>query len=157
MEKVSHMTVQRILHDNLQRVQALSVEDYAPRLRFCTWFLNKCNRNLLFHPSILFTDEAGFTRDGIINFHNSHMWADENPHGIIQSRHQQRFSINIWAGIIGDFFIWPHSTTKQTRRFIVSGFPSNRLQPLLEEVPIETRQNMWFMHDGALNETFPNK
>lgn len=174
MERVSHMTVQRILHDNLlypyhlQRVQALSVEDYAPRLRFCTWFLNKCNLNHSFHSSVLFTDEAGFTRDGIINFHNNHLWADENPHGIIQSRHQQRFSINVWAGIIGDYLIGPVVLPNRLDGLSYLDFLQNGLPPLLEEVPIETRQQMWFMHDGApahfrrevreyLNETYHNK
>jgi hypothetical protein len=44
---------------------------------------------------IIFTDEAYFTRDGIQNFHDQHLWADENPHAILPSHHQQRFSINI--------------------------------------------------------------
>jgi hypothetical protein len=30
--------------------------------------------------NILFTDEAGFTIDGIVNFHNAHVWVNENPH-----------------------------------------------------------------------------
>ncbi|KAJ8954452.1 hypothetical protein NQ318_011128 [Aromia moschata] len=33
---------------------------------------------------ILFTDEACFTRRGITNFHNEHVYADENPHAIKQ-------------------------------------------------------------------------
>ena len=55
-----------------------------------------------FAASILFTDEASFGRDGIRNFHNDHLWADENPHGRRESRSQHRFSVNVWAGIVGD-------------------------------------------------------
>jgi hypothetical protein len=44
-------------------------------------------------------DEAHFTRDGIQNSHNQHFWADENPHVILLSHHQQQFSINITASI----------------------------------------------------------
>jgi hypothetical protein len=44
-----------------------------------------------------------FCRDGIINIHNQHQWLEENPHGVIHSRHQQQFSINVWAAIIGDW------------------------------------------------------
>jgi hypothetical protein len=41
-------------------------------------------------------------RDDIINIHKQHQWAEENPHGLISSKHQQQFSINAWAGIVGD-------------------------------------------------------
>jgi hypothetical protein len=54
---------------------------------------------------MFFTDEAAFTRDGIVNFHNLHAWADVSPHNILESRHQQRFSLNIWAGVLGDQLI----------------------------------------------------
>jgi hypothetical protein len=38
---------------------------------------------------VIFTVEAEFTRDGIQNFHNQHLWADGNPHAILPSHHQQ--------------------------------------------------------------------
>jgi hypothetical protein len=48
-----------------------------------------------FVPSVLFTDEAAFTRNGIMNFHSNHLWAEENPHAFVQYRHQQQFTINV--------------------------------------------------------------
>lgn len=61
-----------------------------------------------FLSAVLFTDEVAFTRDGIINFHNIHHWAEENPCAILQStRHQQQFSVNVWAGIICDYLVGP--------------------------------------------------
>ena len=33
--------------------------------------------------NILFTDEAHFTRDGVNNTRNSHLWGRENPHGTV--------------------------------------------------------------------------
>jgi hypothetical protein len=51
-------------------------------------------------------DEAYFTRDGIQNVHNRHVFADENPYAIVSSHHQQWLSINIWAPIFGDNFFW---------------------------------------------------
>jgi hypothetical protein len=45
---------------------------------------------------------ARFGRGSIINIHNEHQWAEENPHGVTHSMHQQKFSINVWAGIVGD-------------------------------------------------------
>ncbi|KAJ4430198.1 hypothetical protein ANN_22408 [Periplaneta americana] len=88
---VPHTTVWRLLKEyqlypyHLQRVQALSSADYPARVRFCQWFLQQCgvNPNL-----VLFTDEAQFTRDGITNFHNQHVWAYENPRATVPSHHQ---------------------------------------------------------------------
>lgn len=42
-----------------------------------------------------------------MNFHNNHMYAEENPHAIIGSRHQYQFSVNVWVGIVGDYLIGP--------------------------------------------------
>jgi hypothetical protein len=35
------------------------------------------------------------------------VWADENPHGILQLRHQHQFQINVLAGVVGDWLIGP--------------------------------------------------
>jgi hypothetical protein len=43
---------------------------------------------------VLTTDKAGFTRDGVFNSH-------KNSHQIPGHGFQQRFSINVWAGVIG--------------------------------------------------------
>jgi hypothetical protein len=53
--------------------------------------------------SLLFTDQPRFGIDDIIDIQNQHEWAVENPHTVIHSRHQQQFSINVWAGIVGDW------------------------------------------------------
>ncbi|KAJ4428570.1 hypothetical protein ANN_24614 [Periplaneta americana] len=66
---------------------ALSPANYPARVRFCQWFLQQCGVN----PAlVLFTDEAQFTRDGITNFHNQHVWAYENPRATVPSHHQVR-------------------------------------------------------------------
>ncbi|KAJ4433205.1 hypothetical protein ANN_15462 [Periplaneta americana] len=111
---VPHTTVWRLLKEyqlhpyHLQRVQALSPTDYPARVRFCQWFLQQCGVNPNFPTLVLFTDEAQYTRDGITNFHNQHVWAYENPRATVPSHHQVRFSLNMWAGIIGDRLVGPH-------------------------------------------------
>ncbi|KAJ4432635.1 hypothetical protein ANN_21258 [Periplaneta americana] len=91
---VPHTTVWRLLKEyqlypyHLQRVQALSPANYPARVRFCQWFLQQCGVNPNFPALILFTDEAQFTRDGITNFHNQHVWAYENPRATVPSHHQ---------------------------------------------------------------------
>jgi hypothetical protein len=36
------------------------------------------------------------------------LWSDENPHAIHSARHQQQFSVSVWASIVGDNLIGPH-------------------------------------------------
>jgi len=56
---------------------------------------------------VLFMDEACFTREGIINNHNSHVWAEANPHTATAHCHQQCFVVNVWAGIVNEVLLWP--------------------------------------------------
>jgi hypothetical protein len=85
---------------------------------------------------VLFTYETRFVTDVIINIHNQHQWAEENPHDVIHYRHQQRFSINVWAGIFGDCLVVPHVlshrfTGNHYRDFLLHDQPK-----LLENVPL---------------------
>jgi hypothetical protein len=61
---------------------------------------NELNPN--FARNILFTEECSFSREGMYNTHNWHFWADENPNIIGVRGFQEKFSTNVWAGIIDD-------------------------------------------------------
>jgi len=61
-------------------VQRLEEGGEAGRLDLCQWVID--NHRLI--PFEMFTDEASFTRDGIINTHNSHQWYNKNPHAIVE-------------------------------------------------------------------------
>ncbi|GFS86893.1 uncharacterized protein TNCV_216121 [Trichonephila clavipes] len=97
---VSHQSVLRTLHEDrmhpyhLQRVQAITPDYYPRRLNFATWYLQQTAENQTFLADVLFIDEATFTRSGMFNMHNSHLWAHVNPHGTITHAYQERFSIN---------------------------------------------------------------
>lgn len=155
MFNVSHQTVLRILKDqqlypyHIQRVQALLPADFPKRLNFCEWLLQKITENNQFLNFILFTDEANFSRNSIQNFHNNHLWAQENPHAITEVHHQHQFSLNVWAGIIGDFLIGPFFLPPRLDGNIYRYFIEHELPALLEDIPIIMRNQLWFMHDGA--------
>lgn len=151
-----------------QRVQGLIPGDYPLRQRFCEWFVRYSNRHLEFPDTVLATDESCFTRDGVVNLHNMHLWSDENPHAIHQTRFQQRFSINLWAGIINNTLIGPYELPQRLNGGAYLQFLKEVLPELLEDVPLNVRRNMWFLHDGCpahyslsvrefLNETFPQR
>jgi hypothetical protein len=64
-------------------------------------------------------------------------------------RHQKRFSINVWAGIVGDCLVGSHvlpvglqATTAENSSYTIS-------QKLPEVVPLTARALMWYLHDGA--------
>ncbi|XP_026829886.1 uncharacterized protein LOC105283860 [Ooceraea biroi] len=145
--------VWRAMHEQLlrpyhiQRVQGLNPGDYPNRIAFCQWFLS---RNLIqpnFGRIALFSDEACFTRDGVFNSRNSHIW-DENPHAVAFTRHQQQFSVNIWAGIVGENLI-VYLLPPRLNAHIYLQFIQNILPGLLQNVPLDIRRDMWFQHDGA--------
>ena len=101
---VPHTRVWRKLHAegmypyHVQWVQHLGPGDFAQRLEFCKWL----SASHQLHRYILFTDEAQFNHDGVNNTHNSHVWADENPHTTVESNFQLRFSVNVWCAVLDD-------------------------------------------------------
>jgi hypothetical protein len=101
---LSKSSVQRILADNRRhpyhytRVQHLLPEDYPIRREFCLWLINQNESDSHFLSRILFSDESLFCREGCSNYHNLHIWAEENPRELFQ----HRFSVNLWTGLLGD-------------------------------------------------------
>jgi len=129
----------------MQRVQHLRPGDFAEKLECCKWF----NGSRELHRYIPFTDESQFNRDGVNNTHNSHMWADGNPHATVESNFQQRFSVNVWCAVldnqlIGPFILEGHLTGEAYLRFLQEELPR-----LMEDVPLNKRGCMYFQHDGA--------
>lgn len=108
---ISKSQVHRVLKYNKMHpyhytpVQALYNGDCQRRLIFCTMMLEKQRRDANFLKQILWTDESTFDREGITNYHNLHYYSQANPHMKMQAKHQIRFSVNVWAGVIGNFFV----------------------------------------------------
>lgn len=152
---ITHVLVWNILREqqlypyHIQRVQALLPRDFPQRVALCTWIQNKLVINPRFLSQVLFTDEASFSRNAIINFHNNHMWAEENPHAVIENNFQENFSVNVWVGIVGDFLIGPHFLPPRLNGNRYRQFIEYVLPDLLEDIPIIQRRRIWFMHDGA--------
>lgn len=168
---ISRSSVWRILHNHnlhafhYQRVQALQPQDLPRRVEFAEWFLNRRDN---FSKDVLWSDEAYFSREGIFNTHNLHEWHEINPHIVRERAFQQRFSINVWAGILNDRLIGPYILPSPLTGHHYSIFLRTVLPELLEDVPLIERCRMWFQHDGApahfhrgvteyLNVTFPNR
>jgi hypothetical protein len=103
--QVRQLTIWWALHEqvlypyHLQKVQDLKSADCPARKTLWQWFVQQCAEPP-FLSSVSFSYAAGFGRDGIINLHNHHQWTEDNPYDILQSRHQQQFSINVLASTV---------------------------------------------------------
>lgn len=133
-------------------VQGLEDGDPVRRVQFCRFLLNADIEDSWFLKSILWTDESQFTREGITNFHNLHKWADKgaNPHWKKQVSFQRKFSVNVWAGVIGRHLIGPHFLPETLNGDNYLEFLQNELPNLLEGVPImESEREIIFQNDGC--------
>lgn len=124
--------------------------DYVNRANFCNWLLCQVDDNPVFLDEVLWSDEAQFSRDGVVNKHNLHYWANENPRWLREARHQQNWRINVWCGlyngsIVGPYFyegtLTAQRYTEEILDIVVTEF--------IDNLPLATVQRLWFQHDGA--------
>jgi len=93
---------------------------------------------------ILYSDKATVTRDGVFNFHNNNQWSHERP-----PRHvYPGISRTICCECFG-WFTWPYILPPHLNRQTYLIFLAEVLPELSEDVPLQTRINIWFQHDGA--------
>ena len=133
----------------------MRLEDFVPQVIFWRWFLHHCVDESDFPRRILLTDDANFTMEGIINFRNSHVWADENPHATRPHGFQQRNCFNMWAGFLDGCVIGPYLLPPNLTGDAYLNFLEHVLHGLLEDVPLLVRQNMWFQHDVSASHFTP--
>lgn len=152
---IPHDSVWRILNReglhafHFRRVQEVCEPDYARRVVFCAWLARQVREMPNFLEKILWTDEASFTRAGITNHRNDHMWMAENPHAIRQSNFQHEFHINVWAGIIDNILIGPIVLPPRMNGARFLEFLTGEFFEVLENLPIAYRRGMILQLDGA--------
>ncbi|KAJ8919387.1 hypothetical protein NQ315_016480 [Exocentrus adspersus] len=82
-------------------VQELLEDDYDRRLQFCEEIMRRFDDNNIFQRDILFSDEATFYLNEVINRHNNYrFWSQENPHWTCESHTQHPQKVNVWAVMI---------------------------------------------------------
>ncbi|KAJ4428988.1 hypothetical protein ANN_25984 [Periplaneta americana] len=60
-----------------------------------------------------------------------------------------RFSLNMWAGIIGDRLVGPHVLVNRLTGQAYTYFLENTIPHVLEDTPLINRQHIHFLHDGV--------
>jgi hypothetical protein len=89
------------------------------RTTYCQWLLRQHINDAAFVTRLLATYESEITRDGIFNYHNSHLWAENNPHARHVANHQHHFSINAGWNDRGRI-LRVFQNTRQAYRCIIS-------------------------------------
>lgn len=171
---ISRRSVSRILKNHafhpyrIQLHQELYERDFQQRIDFCLWAIDKLAEDESFFECTLFCDECTFHNNGLVNRHNFHFYSDVNPHFTRTINYQQRWSVNVWGGIMGSHVIGPHFFNGNLNGNMFNMFLRNNLPELLEDIPLDAREKMWLQLDGApahfqisvrnyLNRHFPNK
>ncbi len=91
-----------------QFVVDLSDDDIDRRAQFATDWLERFEMDETLLDKIVWSDEADFKLNGVVNRHNCSYWAAENPHQQIPVLHSQQ-GVMMWAaisptGLIGQYF-----------------------------------------------------
>ncbi|EFN80150.1 hypothetical protein EAI_04514, partial [Harpegnathos saltator] len=68
--------------------QELSEGDFDRRNEFCDEMMCQYDDNNNFFDHIIFSDEASFELNGVVNQHNCRYWSDENPYWMRSIRMQ---------------------------------------------------------------------
>ena len=113
------------------------------------WFLHRCVKEPQFPRQVFFTGECRFTRHAVLNSQKGHVCDDENPHAQHAHGLQQRFNINVWAGIVDGRLNGPYLFPPRLTDYTYLIFLQEVLNELLEDVPLDIRRRLWFQHDGA--------
>ena len=152
--EVPKSTAQFILNKNkfypykFRICHGLRPGDDIRRRTFCEWFTRKCQDDENFPSKIIWSDESMVGNNGIFNRRNSH-WSQQNPLEHKVSRHQHRFSFNMWVGILGTNIIGPfiYQNNLTAERYL--HLLENNLEETLDNLPLAVTHNCWFDQEGA--------
>ena len=163
---VSQPTVSRYLRQQLrlfpyklQLSQRLKRGDKAKRQRFCRWLMGQWG-SPRFRQSLLFSDEANFYLNGLVNKQNCRVWGRENPHALVE-RDIQSPHLTVWCGLSSRGVIGPYFfQSGRGARSVVQTVTGARYREMLEGfvLPELERQHypisrLWFQQDGATPHT----
>jgi hypothetical protein len=104
-------------------------------------------RDRIFYRRIIWTDECTFTNNSILNRNIHRYWNQHNPRVIVETNYQ-RFSVNVWCGILGDQLIGPffiNGTLNQEKYFDLL---SEDIDNFLDDLPLIELNSFFFPQDG---------
>lgn len=138
--------------------------DNQRRLFFCLWLKERVNANPDFLRTVLWSDEATFMTNGMMNRQNFRLWHDENPHWHIENKNQGAQKVTVWIGIMDTHLIGPYFFEENVNGANYLEMLQNFLLPVLTNIGVP----QFLQQDGApphfatvvkdwLNFHFPNR
>ena len=73
----------------------------------CEWFLYQIHHDPLFLTRVLFSDEANFYTNGVVNKQKIRYWAQENPHWYAERKEQGAARVMVWLGVFNQNLVGP--------------------------------------------------
>lgn len=138
----------RLYPYKIQMVHGLQPKDYQSRLNFVTEVTRVRN-----FKNVLFSDEAHFYLNGVLNKQNCRIWSSENPQSTTETTlHPAK--VTVWAGLaswglVGPFFFEDHrgqALTVNSDRY--DRMLTEKLTPALKNQK-GANSRTWFQQDGA--------
>ena len=83
-------------------------KSYVILQNLCVTYVYNFNQTNNDPQNILWTIEAIFTRQDILNQSNSHVWSHKNPRTINEQHFQHSFQCNVWLEIMGNILFGPY-------------------------------------------------
>uniref|UniRef100_T1IKE6 DUF4817 domain-containing protein n=1 Tax=Strigamia maritima TaxID=126957 RepID=T1IKE6_STRMM len=143
---VSRSSVHRILHEHnfhpfhMLCHQALEERDFQARMNFCNCLLCRLDDDPDFTTNILWSDEAQFSRNGVVNHHNAHYWAENNPRWLHQTTFQVNWRVNAWCGIYNTQIL--QLNAQRYTNMILNGI----VLEFTDDLPLAAYQKLMFAH-----------
>lgn len=129
--------------------QTLLPGDLQRRLEFCQLYVHYCRENPNNFKNILWSDEANFSNNGMFNRKNNHFWSRQNPLAVRTTNNQERFSLNVWCGMIASRIVGPHFYRGTLTAEVYLNFLMQILTDFTENVNLADLPNICFQQDGA--------
>lgn len=127
----------------MQVYQELLPPDYEKRVRYCQWFQENVNDDVL--NTTFFSDEAWFHLTGYVNSQNMRMWSSQNPH-YFRETGLHPIKIGVWIAVsrrrlIGPIFFDGNLNAERYR--------NNILEPFVNQLHDDELQMGHFQQDSA--------
>ena len=129
-----------------QLIHGLLEDDSDRRMEMCTTFIAKQLDDDQFMRNIIWTDEATFNLNGILNRHNCVYYDTTNPHRTIEKQMKSP-SICVWAAISHRGLIGPYFYDTPINAVKYHDMLSTYVFPLLRQ--LDDFDDLWLMQDGA--------
>lgn len=76
------------------------------------------------------------------------LWSRNNPHWFREHNFQEKFTINVWCGLVHGHLIGPHFYEQNLTAAQYLQFHRNKLGNLLQVVSNDVKHNLYFQQDG---------